>query len=181
MLIAHAAKQDTATFFKVDARFDLVVDEVVVGGLVYRVRSETSEITLRNEDYRARRARPRQDDTPLARAIRRVKGQENIGPNPVLLTDAAGRVHAKAEARPGGARIEIAGQSFEMRRRSVFSRRFDLYLETSPQPVGSVGQTDALSTSLTSDCPSEISELLQAFLVALLLDAMLATLDRSNP
>ena len=181
MLIARPAKRDTATFFKVDARFDLVVDEVVVGGLVYRVRSEASEIALRTEVYRAGRARPRQDDTPLARAIRRVKGQENIGSNPVLLTDAAGRVHAKAEARRGGARIEIAGQSFELRRRSEFSRRFDLYLETTPKPVGSVGQTDALSTSLTSDCLFEISELLQAFLVALLLDPMLVALDRSNP
>ena len=53
MLIARPAKRDTATFFKVDARFDLVVDEVVVGGLLYRIRTETAEISLRNGEYRA--------------------------------------------------------------------------------------------------------------------------------
>lgn len=181
MLIARPVERDTATFFRVDARFRLVVDEAVVGGLVYRVRSESTEITLRNEDYHAGRARPRQDDTPLARAIRRVKGQANPGPNPILLTDAGGIVHAQAEERRGSAWIEAVGQSFEMRRRSEFSRRYDLYSDSSPQPVGSVGPTDALSTSLTSDCLSEISELIQAFLLALLLDPMLAARDRFNP
>ena len=174
MLIARPAKRDTATFFKLDARFDLIVDEVVVGGLLYRIRTETAEISLRNAEYRAGRARPRQDDTPLARAIRRVKGQANPGPNPILLTDAEGRVHAQAEERRGNAWIEAAGQTFEMRRRSAFSRRLDLYPETGAGPVGSVGQTSAVSASLTADCLSEISELLQAFLVALLLNPMLA-------
>ncbi len=181
MLIARPAKRDTATFFKLDARFDLVVDEVVVGALVYRIRTETAEISLRNADYRAGRARPRQDDTPLARAIRRVKGQANPGPNPILLTDAEGRVHAQAEERRGNAWIEAAGQRFEMRRRSAFSRRLDLYPEAGAEPVGSVGQTSAVSTSLTSDCLPEIGELLQAFLIALLIDTTVVALDRSNP
>ena len=181
MLIARPVERDTATFFRVDARFQLVVDEVVVGGLVYRIRTETTEIVLRNAQYRAGRARPRQDDTPLARAIRRAKGQANPGPNPILLADADGMVHAQAEERRGSAWIQVAGQSFEMRRRSEFSRRYDLYLETNSQPVGSVGPTDALSTSLTSDCLSEISELLQAFLFALLFDPMLAAGDRATP
>ena len=110
MLIARPAERDTATFFKVDARFDLVVDEVVVGGLLYRIRTETAEISLRNADYRAGRARPRQDDTPLARAIRRVKGQANPAPNPILLTDADGRVHAQAEERRGNAGSKRPGK-----------------------------------------------------------------------
>ena len=178
MLIARPARRDTATFFKVDARFDLVVDEVIVGGLVYRIRTETAEISLRNADYRAGRARPRQDDTLLARAIRRVKGQANPGPNPVLLTDADGTVHAQAEQRRDNTWIEAAGQVFEMRRRSAFSGRFDLYPATGAEPVGSVGQTSAVSTSLTSDCRPEVGELIQAFFIALLLDATVVGLDR---
>ncbi len=178
MLIARPARRDTATFFKVDARFDLVVDEVIVGGLVYRIQTETAEISLRNADYRAGRTRPRQDDTLLARAMRRVKGQANPGPNPVLLTDADGTVHAQAEQRRGNTWIEASGQMFEMRRRSAFSGRFDLYPATGAEPVGSVGQTSAVSTSLTSECRPEVGELIQACLIALLLDATFVGLDR---
>jgi hypothetical protein len=180
MLIARPAKRDRATFFKVDARFDLVVDEVVVGGLVYQIRTETAEISWRTAEYRAGRARPRQDDTPLARAIRRVKGQTNPGPNPILLTDADGGIRAQAEERRGVTWIEAAGQTFELRRRSAFSRRFDLYPEATREPVGSVGQTSALSTSITSDCLPEVGELIQAFLIALLIDTTFVALDRSS-
>ena len=181
MLIARAVKTDTVTCLKPDDRFEFVVDGETIGGLVYQVRSETAEIGLRNEGYRAGRARPRQEDTPLARAIRRVKGQANSGPNPILLTDAEGRVHAQAEERRGNAWIEAAGQRFEMRRRSAFSRRFDLYPEAGAEPVGSVGQTSAVSTSLTADCLPEVGELIQAFLIALLIDTTFVALDRSNP
>ncbi len=180
MLIARPAQRDRETFFKIDARFDLVADEVVVGGLVYLIRPETAEISLRNAQYRAGRARPRQDDTPLGRAIRLVKGQANQGPNPILLTNSDGRVHAQAEERRGAAWIEAAGRTFEMRRRSAFSRRFDLYLEKGGEPVGSVGQTSAVSTSLTADCLPEVGELIQAFLIALLIDATFVALDRSS-
>ena len=89
MLIARAVQPDAVTWFKTDARFDLVLDGQAIGELVYRVRSEATEFTLCGADYHAGRARPRQDDTPLARAIRRVKGQGTTAPNPVLLTDAA--------------------------------------------------------------------------------------------
>ncbi len=181
MLIARPVERDTATFFKVDGRFDLVVDEVVVGELVYRIRTELTEISLRNTQYRAGRARPRQDDTPLARAIRRAKGQANPALNPILLTTADASVLGQAEERRGNAWIEAAGQTFEMRRRSTFSGRFDLYSEAGAEPVGSIGPTSAVSTSWTSDCRPEVGELIQAFFIALLIDTTFVALDRSNP
>jgi len=50
---------------------------------------------------------------------------------------------------------------FEFRRRSLFSRRFDLYREGSSTPLGWVGQKSLLPTLMTSDSPPEVPAWLQ--------------------
>jgi hypothetical protein len=69
---------------------------------------------------------------------------------------------------------------FELRRRSMFSRRFDLYRDGIPVPLGSAGQESLFSISLTCDLKAEVPVLLQAFLFALLFDKTFVGLDRPS-
>ena len=87
---------------------------------------------------------------------------------------------AKALETGRGSAIAMGEDRFELRRHSVFSRRFDLYREGGSTPLGSVGQKSMFSTELTSDLPPEAPELLQAFLFALLFDMTFVSLDRSS-
>ncbi len=76
MLIARASKRDASTRFV------------------------TAEITLRSAAYRMARECPRKDEALFGIAVRVVSGQEKPGPNPIRLTDAAGRILASAEEAP---------------------------------------------------------------------------------
>jgi hypothetical protein len=174
MLIARSVTRAELSWFRPDQIFDLVRDGDVVGRLVCRTGAEAADITLGGASFRAARAHPRREDTPLARAVRIAKGLPAAGPNPVRLIDASGLVRAKAEEGPDGVGIEVEGQTFKMRRRSAYALRFDLYAGASPGPIGSVGQMDALSASLVSECTPEIDDLAQAFLLALVADAAAA-------
>ena len=140
MLIARASKRDASARFKRDARVDLILDGEAIGGLVYAIGPETAEITLRGAAYRMARERARKDEALFGMAVRVVRGQEKPGPNPIRLTDTAGRILASAEEAPRGAAISFGGERFAFRRRSAFSPRYDLYAENREQPLGSVGQ-----------------------------------------
>ena len=180
MLIARASKRDAATQFKFDARVDFILDGEAIGGLVYTIGRETAEITLRGAAYRMARERARTYELLFRMAVRVVRGQEKPGPNPIRLTDAAGRILASAEEAPRGTAISFGGERFAFRRRSVFSPRYDLYAENGEQPLGSAGQRSLFSTSLTAEFSPDLSELLQAFLLTLIYDMTFVALDQSS-
>jgi hypothetical protein len=180
MMTARSAKRDAATRFARDARVDLFDGEEAIGSLVYEIGPETATIALSGETYRAARERPRKDEALYQAAIRLASGGEKPPANPILLTDANGRVLARAEDAGKGIAIRSGGELYEFRRRSIFSRRYDLYRQGSARPLGSAGQRSLFSTSMTSDLPSEIPALLRAFLFALLFDMTFVALDRSS-
>ena len=180
MLIARPAKRDAKTRFAADARVDYFRDGEPIGGLVYAIGPETATITLGGEVFRFARERPRKDEALTQAGIRVALGKVKPPPNPILLTDASGRMLAKALETGRGSAIAMGEDRFELRRHSVFSRRFDLYREGGSTPLGSVGQKSMFSTELTSDLPPEAPELLQAFLFALLFDMTFVSLDRSS-
>jgi len=180
MLIARGAKRDAKTRFAHDARVDLMENGCAICGIVYAIGQETATIALRGETYRMARERPRKDEALYQAAIRLTSGGEAPRPNPIRLTDGSGR--ALAEALETGKRtvIRAGDDRFEFRRRSLFSRRFDLYREGSSTSLGSAGQKSLLSTLTTSDLAPEVPAWLQAFLIALLFDMTFVALDRSN-
>ena len=180
MLIARATKRDGKTRFARDARVDLIEDGEAIGAIVYAIGPETATITLRGETYRSGRAKPRRDSVLFRAAVWLARGGEAPPPNPILLTDAAGRSLAEALESNRGALIRMGDQKFEFRRRSPFSRRYDLYREGISGALGSSGQKSLFSTVLTSDLAPEVPALLQAFLFALLLDITFVALDRSS-
>jgi hypothetical protein len=180
VLIARPAKRDAATRFARDARVDLIEDGQAVGALVYEIGPETTTITLRGETFRAARECPRKDELLYQAGMRLALGGEKPAPNPILLIDASGRMLAKALEAGGRTAIAKGDDRFELRRRSVFSRRFDLYRDGNSAPLGSAGQGSFFSTSLTCDLKPEVPELLQAFLFALLFDMTFVGLDRSS-
>ncbi len=180
MMIARPAKRDAATRFARDARVDLFDGEQAIGGLIYEIGPETATIALSGETYCVARERPRKDETRYQAAIRLAGGGEKPPANPILLTDATGRVLACAENADKSIAISSGGRLFEFRRRSFLSRRYDLYRQGSATPVGSAGQRSLFATSMTSDLPSEIPALLQAFLFALLFDITFVAMDRSS-
>ncbi len=180
MLIARAAKRDSKTRFARDARVDLIEDGEAVGAIGYAIGPETATISLRGETYGSGRAKPRRDVVLYRAAIRLARGGQPPPPNPILLTDAAGRVLGEALETGKQTLIRMGDEKFEFRRRSLFSRRFDLAREGDPAPLGSAGRKSLFSTELTCDLPPEVPTLLQAFLFALLFDMTFVALDRSS-
>ena len=138
---------------------------------------ETATIEVRGAAYDAARERPRKDETAVRAAIRIARGGEKPPPNPIVLIDAAARPLARALEDGGGFAIGAGGHTFELRRRSPFSRRYDLSRTRDGTRLGTVGQKSLFSTHLTSDLPSEVPEWLQAFLFVLLYDKTFVELD----
>jgi len=181
MLIGRPYKRTLADQFKHDARLDLFDGEEAVGGLVYAVRAETASIELKGETYTAARARPRMEGKAAYQAlIRLARGAEKPPPNPIRLANAAGVALGSADGKRSPSDIAFGEASYALRRRSMFSRRYDLHPVGAAAPLGSVGPPRMLSTSLTADFPPDVPMLLQAFLFALMLDMTFAALENSS-
>ncbi len=178
MLEARPSKRDQAHRFTRDARFDIFEGETAIGALVYDIKAEVATLTVRGEDFDATRERKRQDERLYQAAVRKLSGGEKPAANAILLKDAAGAILAKAETNPAGWLIRRGDEAIELRRRSAFSRIYDLYRHSQGQALGWVGQRKFFTTRLHVDLPSEFDATFQIFMLALLLDLTFVSLDR---
>lgn len=178
MLEARPGKRDAAHRFSRDARFDIFEGDAAIGCLVYHIKSERATLTLRGEVFTAGRERKRKDERLLQAVSRLASGRLRPPENPVFLKDAGGGVVAKAENGARGWIITRGGETLELRRRSIFSRLYDLRRPGSSGALGSVGQRKLFTRRLHVDLPGEFDAAFQVFALALLLDLTYVALDR---
>ena len=178
MLEARPAKRDAANRFSRDVRYDVYEADAAIGALVYDIKSESGTLNVRGQAFTAARERKRQDELLYQAALRKLSGGEKPPTNPVLLKDAGGAVLAQAESKgAAGWLIARGDEAFELRRRSAFSRLYDLYRQGQGQALGSVGPRKFFTTRFHVDLPSEFDAPFQVFTIALHTDLTFVALE----
>ncbi len=181
MLEARSAKRDATNRFGRDVRYDIYEADAQIGALVYDIKSESGTLNVRGQAFIAARERKRQDEVLFQVGLRKLSGGEKPPPNPVLLKDAGGDVLARAESKgAAGWLIVRDGEPFELRRRSAFSRLYDLYRQGHGQALGSVGPRKFFTTRFHVDLPSEFDAPFQVFTIALHTDLTFVALARTS-
>jgi hypothetical protein len=174
VLEALPAKRGASNRPRIEARYDLFENGKPVGAFVYDPGRQRADIRLDGAAYSGASPRPHGSERHYQAALRLLLGRPKPASNPFELVDARGSLVARAEGRGFRRAIVAGGQSFALRRRSPFSRRFDLYRGAERLAIGSVGQRGLFSRALVSDLPGELPPVLPAFLMALLLDMTFA-------
>lgn len=170
MLEARPAKRDATNRFKRDVRYDIYEAEAKIGALVYDSKSESATLDVRGQAFTAARQRKREHEVPWQFVMRKLFGREKPPANPVLLKDASGAVLARAESKGAAGWLVARGdETFELRRRSLISRLYDLYRQGQSQALGAVG-AGGVFAPLQVDLPNEFDELFQVFAIALYTD-----------
>ena len=181
MLEARPAKRDATNRFSRDVRYAVYEADAAIGALVYDIKSESATLDVRGQAFAAARERKRQDEVLYQAALRKLSGGEKPPANPVVLKDADGAVLAQAESKGvAGWRIARGEEAFELRRRSAFSRLYDLYSQGRVEALGSVGQRKLFTTRLHVDLPSEFDTPFQIFMLALLTDLTFVSLEHTS-
>jgi hypothetical protein len=179
MLEARPAKRDAASRFSRDVRYDIYQADAAIGALVYDIKLESAALDVRGEAFTAARERKRQDGVLYQAALRKLARGEKLPANPVVLKDAGGAVLAQAESKgAAGWLIARGDEEFELRRRSAFSRLYDLYRQGQGQALGSVGPRKFFTTRFHVDLPSEFDAPFQVFTIALHTDLTFVELSK---
>jgi hypothetical protein len=179
MLEARPTRRDATNRFTRDARYDIYEADAAIGALVYDIKSEGATLNVRGEAFTVARERKRQDEVLDQTAIRKLSGDEKPPANPVLMKDAGGAVLARAESKgPAGWLVARGDEAFELRRRSAFSRLYDLYRQGQGQALGSVGPRKFFTTRFHVDLPSEFDAPFQVFTIALHTDLTFVELSK---
>lgn len=181
MLEARSAKRDATDRFSRDVRYDVYEADAKIGALVYEIKSESATLNVRGQAFTAARARKRQDEALYRAALRKLAGGEKPPTNPVLLKDGGGAVLQQAESKgAAGWLIARGDEGLELRRRSAFSRLYDLYRRGQGQALGSVGPRKFFTTRIHVDLPNEFDEPFQVFTIALHTDLTFVALEGSS-
>ena len=139
MLEARPAKRDATNRFKRDVRYDIYDAEAKIGALVYDSKSESATLDVRGQAFTAARERKREHEVPWQFVLRKLSGREKPPANPVLLKDASGAVLARAESKGAAGWLVARGdEAFELRRRSLVSRLYDLYRQGQSEALGAI-------------------------------------------
>ncbi len=171
MLEARPAKRDATNRFKRDMRYEIYDAEARIGALVYDCKSESAALDVRGQACTAGRERKREQEVPWQFVLRILTGREKPPANPVLLKDASGAVLAQAESQGAAGWLVTRGdEAFELRRRSLVSRLYDLYRHGQSEALGAVGAEGFIKAPLQVDLPTEFDELFQVFAIALYTD-----------
>jgi hypothetical protein len=179
VLEARPAKRDAANRFSRDVRYEIYEADAPIGALVYDIKSERATLTIRGRPFTAARERPRQDEAVYRAAMRKLSGAEKPPNDPMLLKDADGAVIAQGESKgTAGWLIARGEERFDMRRRSAFSRLYDLYREGQSRALGAIGPKAFFTTRFHVDLPDEFDALFQAFTIALHTDLTFVALSR---
>jgi hypothetical protein len=176
VLTTRPSKRDKVGFFNTDSMYDLMDGETRVGTLVYARKHRRSTIGLGGKTYTVERLSDRSDEKGYQVLLRLVTGGEKPPPNPFLLKDADGRTLAQAAPVKNDFVVTRDGESFSFRK---VARPYQLFREGSDQSLGSVGQARLFATSLHIDLPAEFDPPFQVFLLALLVDKTIQSLDSS--
>jgi hypothetical protein len=177
MLTTRPSKRDKVGFFNTDSMYDLMDGETQVGTLVYQRKPRRSTIDVGGKTYTVERLSDRADENGFRIALRAVTGGEKPPPNPFLLKDADGRTLAEAEPLKNDFAVTRGGESFAFRK---VKRPYQLFRDGSDQSLGSVGQARFLTSTLHMDLPPEFDPPFQVFLLALLVDKIIQSLDSSS-
>ncbi len=168
MLEARPAKRDAASRFSRDVRYDIYQADAAIGALVYDIKSESAALNVRGEAFTAARERKRQEGVLYQAVLRKLARGENPPANPVVLKNAGGAVLAQAESKgAAGWLIARGDETFELRRRSAFSRLYDFYRLGQGQALGAIGPRTFFTTRFHVDLPDEFDAPFQVFTVAL--------------
>jgi len=171
MLEARPAKRDATNRFKRDVRYDIYDAEAKIGALVYDSKSESATLDVRGQAFTAARERKRRHEVPWQFLWRKLSGGQKPPANPVLLKDASGAVLAQAESKGAAGWLVARGdEAFELRRRSLVSRLYDLYRQGQSEALGAIGAEGFFKAPLQVDLPNEFDELFQVFVIALYTD-----------
>jgi hypothetical protein len=174
MLTTRPSKRDKVGFFNNDSMFDLMDGQNQVGSLVYERKPRRSTFVVGGKTYTVERLSARPDEKGYQTLLRGLAGGEKPPDNPFLLKDADGQTLAQAEPLKNDFVVTRGAESFSFRK---VSRPYQLFREGSDQSLGSVGQARFLSSTLHMDLPAEFEPPFQVFLLALLVDKMIQSLD----
>jgi hypothetical protein len=180
MLEARPAKRAAEHRFARDARMDVFEADAAIGGLVYDIKSESATLDVGGDRFTCARAHPRQDERLYQAAARKLARGAKPPANPLLLRDAGEAVLAQADANGAGWVIALDDDALELRRRSAFSRIYDLYRRGQGAVLGWVGQKSFFTSRFHVDLPREFNFPFQIFTFVLLLDRTFVSLDRMN-
>ena len=174
MLTTRPSKRDKVGFLNNDSMYDLMDGEKQVGTLVYERKPRRTTIVVGGNSYTVERLSDRPDEQNYQVLLRAMKGAEKPSANPLLLKDADGQTLAQAEPLKNDFVVTRGGESFSFRK---VSRPYQLFRQGSDQSLGSVGQARFFTTSLHMDLAAEFDPPFQVFLLALLVDKSIQSLD----
>ncbi|MGD0763025.1 MAG: hypothetical protein ABR929_07525 [Roseiarcus sp.] len=99
----------------------------------------------------------------------------------MLLKDAGGAILARAESKGAAGWLIARGEEpFDLRRRSAFSRLYDLYRQGQGEGLGSAGPRKFFTTRLHVDLPNEFDAPFQVFAIALHTDLTFVELSKTQ-
>jgi hypothetical protein len=177
MFTTRPSKRDKVGFFNTDSMYDVMDGETQIGALVYQRKHRRSTIDLGGKTYTVERLSDRPDEQGYQIVLRAVTGGEKPRVNPFLLKDADGQALAQAEPLKNDFVVTRGGESFSFRK---VKRPYQLFRDGSDQSLGSVGQARFFTSTLHMDLPAEFDPPFQVFLLALLVDKTIQSLDSSS-
>jgi hypothetical protein len=180
MLTTRPSKREGTPFSIHDLRYDILDEGKPIGALVYDRRDMRAALTLDGMAYRAEHSTDQQDERLYQTLIRVLAGGAKPPANPYALKDATGRVLALAEKTKQGFAVSRGEEGFIFRKPSFFSRPYHLYLGSSDQSLGSVGQKKFFTRTLHMDLPADFDAPFQVFLLVLLLNLTMKALENST-
>ena len=176
MLTTRPSKRDKVGLFNTDLMYDLMDGEKPVGTLTYEKKHRRATIVVGGNSYTVERLSDRPDEQNYQALLRVASGGEKPPVNPLLLKGADGQMLAQAEPVKNDFVVTRGGESFSFRK---VSRPYQLFRQGSDQSLGSVGQAKFFTTTLHIDLPAELDPPFQVFLLALLVDKTIQSLDDS--
>lgn len=176
MLTTRPTKRDKVGLFNTDMMFDIVDGETPIGSVVYDKKARRAMLGFGGRTYTVERSSDRGDEMVYQALLRVLTGGQKPPPNPFALKDDAGRTLALAEPVKNGFAVSRGEESFSFRK---VGRPYQLHRQGRDQSLGTVGRTGFFSGTLHMDLPAEFDPPFQAFLLALLLDVTMQSLDNS--
>jgi hypothetical protein len=180
MLTTRPGKRDKVGFFNTDLIYDILDEGNVIGSLTYDKKHLRGSVSLGDQTYTVERSTDRHEERLYQALIRVMTGAEKPPANPISLKNAAGETLALAEHRGQGFAVSRGNESFSLRKPSGMPRPFHLYRDGSDQSLGSVGQEKFFSKTLHMKLPPGFDPAFQLFLLVLLLNLSMKSLENST-
>jgi len=180
MLTARGAKRDKTSRFKLSRRLEILDDGKPIGLLECNLGGTEADFRVNDTEYTIATVEAAQHE-PLVELLRQNAGKRpKFTGKPLVLKHADGHIVALAALVKASFIVARQGETFELRKASLFNPSYRVHRTGNDQPLGSVGQKSLFSRMLHMELPAEFDAAFCAYLLVLALNLAMQRAASSN-